>query len=366
MLTTLLSVAALAAPAAPAFDPYNAYLWNKANRDRHNGKVDRGDWFEWWYYKVVPPKSETTSDEDAFYFVYGIVNPWDEARSNAASRAYVGFGSFADKRMAELRLAPGEFRGSYDSTDVRVGGANVATDRALVGRVDDVEWNIALERDWTFNAMGWAMSKDWLFNIYWYPAQASAFMTGDVRIGDRKIHLDHAPAYQDRNWGTSFPAWWTWIVSNNFKSSPGTVLAAGGGRPKLAGGFDAFEGVTIGLRLGGSGGPEYAFRPVDGDRVRVDVSFGKWEVVARNSRGEEIRISAFAPREKFMDLKFATPQGQVFHDFEALRGHVSVKLYKRLKLVAALESDDAGIEYGSADAHALENAFGDGRAELFR
>ncbi len=24
----------------------------------------------------------------------------------------------------------------------------------------------------------------------------------------------NAPCYQDRNWGTEFPRWWAWIVSN--------------------------------------------------------------------------------------------------------------------------------------------------------
>ncbi len=326
--------------AADRADPYNAYIWNKANH---------GDWYEWWYYKVVPPDSP----QDAFFFVYGVVNPWDTARTRPASRSYVTFGSFAENLMVERTLGPADFSASRDATDVRVGDAGAATDRALSGRIDGVEWNLTLEHDWKFNAMGWAMFRDWLFNIYWYPAQASAFMTGEITVNGRRIQLDHAPAYQDRNWGKSFPVWWTWIVSNHFKNSPGSVLAVGGGRPETVG-SDRLEGVTIGLRHGGR---EYAFRPVDGDIVRVNVRFGHWEVTARNLFGDEIQISATAPRDKFMDLRFITPTGAVFHDFEALRGQVSVKVLKRGKVIAELESDEAGIEYGSADADSFQRLY---------
>ena len=81
--------------------------------------------------------------------------------------------------------------------------------------------------------------------------------------------------------------------------------------------------------------------------VNVDVNFGKWEVRARNKRGERLEISANAPREKFLLLKFMTPQGTDYNDYEALKGHVSVKLYKGSKLLADLSSEDGGIEYGS-------------------
>ncbi|MBI3554981.1 MAG: hypothetical protein HY074_01805, partial [Deltaproteobacteria bacterium] len=91
--------------------------------------------------------------------------------------------------------------------------------------------------------------------------------------------------------------------------------------------------------------------------VRTDVKFGRWEVSARNRRGEEIHLSATAPRAKFMDLPFTTPQGRTYHDFETLRGHIHVKLYKYLKLIAELDTDEGGIEYGSFDSGALEPLF---------
>ena len=42
-----------------------------------------------------------------------------------------------------------------------------------------------------------------------------------------------------------------------------------------------------------------------------------------------------------------TPQGQIFNDYEALTGRINVKLYKGSKLIADLETDSGGIEFGS-------------------
>jgi len=192
--------------------------------------------------------------------------------------------------------------------------------------------------------MSWTMSRDWISNIYWYPAQAGARMSGTITYRGRSVTLNKAPAYQDRNWGTSYPKWWTWLVSNNFKGSPGTVLASGGGQPRIFPGVSFIQAVTIGLRHRER---EYLFLPTDGDKVSVDVNFGRWELSARNRRNERITISAYAPREKFLLLPFVTPQGKVFKDYEALTGHIDVKLFNGSNLIAELETDEGGIEFGS-------------------
>lgn len=219
-----------------------------------------------------------------------------------------------------------------------------------------------MEKEWGANLMGWTMHQDWISNIYWYPAQAGARMSGTINYRGKVHTLNGAPAYQDRNWGRSFPKWWTWLVSNNFKGAPGTVLAAGGGQPRIYPGVSPVQTVTIGLRHQGR---EYLFRPTTGDIVKIDVNFGKWEVRARNKRGERLEISAFAPRDKFLLLKFMTPQGRVFNDYEALTGRMSVKLYKGGGLLADLETEDAGIEYGSPDYYGEKPGDGETAAPGF-
>lgn len=331
-------------PRAPAQDPYNTLIWDRSSR---------GDWYEWWYYKVVLPGTS-----EAFYFCYGVVNPWDVKQTRPASRAFVDMGSFGAGEIVSRTYAPGEFAAASDRTFVQIGD-NVATDRALKGRLrtrdgEEVSWDLSLKKDWGFNAMGWAMSQGWFSNIFWYPAQAGATMSGRITYRGKTITLDHAPAYQDRNWGSGFPRWWTWLVSNHFKNSPGTVLAAGGGQPKIFPGTELLQGVSIGLRHKGR---EYVFQPTNGDSVKMNVRFGKWEVSARNVRYERIEISAYAPPEKFLLLKFMTPQGLVFNDYETLLGRIRVKLYRGSRLIADLETDEGGIEFGSHEKADFEGLF---------
>ena len=336
-------------------DPYNVFLWKKG---------DAGDWYEWWYYKVVDPQSG-----EAFYFTYGVVNPGDRDNAKAGTKAMIQVGSFGQGVVAQQDFSLEEFSASSLATDVRI-GANTATDKRITGSLKDrdgspISWDLAIDKKWSFNAMGWAIRQPGISNIYWYPAQASAAMTGTIQFHGRKYVFNQATAYQDRNWGRSFPHWWTWLVSNNFKNSPGTVLAGGGGKPKAFNGPALFSGLCLGLFYQGK---EYAFRTTDGDSVKFDIHWGKWEVTASNGHGQKIEISAFAPREKFLLLPFNSPRGGTFYDYEALAGHMTVKLFERSgfswKLVTSLETDQAGIEWGSPKPLGLENLFSAGDLKL--
>jgi tocopherol cyclase len=184
-------------------------------------------------------------------------------------------------------------------------------------------------------------------NIGWYPAQATAKVTGVIRVGEETIQLDRAPGYQDRNWGKSFPKWWSWVVANHWNEGADAVLVAGGGAPKVLGRPSPYEGMSIGFRYNGE---SYAFRPTDGVFPWTDIRFGKWEMRAQDIFGNRIEVSAYAPEAKFMDLQFLTPQGEIFHDWEALAGDVKVKFtpfspFRRRPIW--LTSSFAGIEYGS-------------------
>jgi tocopherol cyclase len=343
---SLTATLALAKP-----DPFNALVWNRGNHLAQNGKVDRGDWFEWWYYKVTVPGTD-----QAFLFYYGVVNPWDAGQENAASKSFVGFGSYTDGALFEEAHPVSHFEASYDETKVRIGG-NQATDKRIRGKIQDAKtgkkasWDMTLSLDWKFNAMGWSTSVPDISNIYWYPAQASARMSGKLTYDGKTYVIKDAPAYQDRNWGRSYPKWWTWLVSNHFEGSPGTALAAGGGNPTLFGGIEGVEGLMIGFRHEGK---VYSFRKSDQDPMDLDIEWGKWEATAHNKFGERIEISAYAPPEKFMILPLSTPEAKIFYDYEALKGWMRVRLSRwrafplpKWEVIADVQTNEAGIEWGT-------------------
>lgn len=343
----LFSAFASASP-QDAMDPFNTYIWNRQNVVAGNGQVDTGDWFEWWYYKVIDPATG-----QPFFFTYGIVNPWDTSRSLAGTKAVVQAGDYSGKFLVDQEYPVSQFKASYDNTDVTI-GANHATDKHIQGSVSqnghEMAWDLAIQEQWKFDAMGWSMGTGDLSGIYWYPAQAAAVINGWIRVDGKTFNLTAAPAYQDRNWGRSFPKWWTWLVSNGFKNAPDTVLAAGGGEPKVLNSVYLLSGLCIGLKHNGH---EYIFRSTDGNYVNFDIRWGVWNVVAENGRNERIEISGSAPPDKFMMLPFQSPRGPIFYDYETLLGNMTVKVYTRgsifenWKQVADLESDQAGIEWGT-------------------
>ncbi len=328
---------------------HNYYHWNRFNHILQNGKIQSSPWYEWWYYKIVLPDSG-----ESFYSVYGVVNPWDTSSFMAGTRAYVGFGDFSSKIMSEERFLLKEFSASYDSVDVRVGGKNIATDRHFEGELNDPisgiqRWSVDIVNKWTFNAMGWAMQIPRITNIAWYPAQADANCSGRIESNGKVHDFKDAPCYQDRNWGTSFPEWWAWIVSNHFHEED-AAIAIGGGLPEVLGN-KIYSGVSVGFKFRGR---EYTFRPNDLDNVRTKIKWGEWSVIAKN-KDLRIEVEATAPAEKFMDLQFVTPTGEVFHDYETLTGHLVVRVFdaRSGRKVATLTSDLAGIEYGSASSQKI-------------
>ncbi|MCB0351030.1 MAG: hypothetical protein KDD38_07590 [Bdellovibrionales bacterium] len=343
------------AQSSSAQDKFNSQIWNRKNHERGTGQVDKEPWYEWWYYKIILPKSD-----DAFYFVYGIVNPWDIERGSEASRATVEAGDFKNKFIINKVYTPAEYYSAYNKTHVEI-GSHLATDKNIKGRMvnargQKIAWDFTIEKLWRWNAMGWMMPTG-ITNISWYPAQADARCTGWISSNGRRKLFSKVPCYQDRNWGTSLPKWWTWIVSNKFENSPQTALAIGGGQPITFGNIHRLASVTVGFKYKGK---VYDWRPNNLDQIKMNISFGKWEVVAK-SLLYKIEVSAYAPREEFMDLEFMGPDGVVFHDYEALRGDLTVKFYKMSprgwQLVEELNSQHAGIEYGSRDTYEMQSLF---------
>ncbi len=333
-----------------AVDPYNTYRFNRVNHDAGSNRVDDSPWYEWWYYKVI------LEDGTPFFWVYGVVNPWDLNTSNPATRSYLSVGNFATHEIYNENSSLDSFTASYNETFVRIGDA-VATDHSLQGSIQSkdgpVSWNLSIQKEWGWNAMGWGLPFNPLVNISWYPAQSSALMSGSIDYKGRHYELKNAKAYQDRNWGTGFPSWWFWIVSNNFNEDKKAVLTCGGGMPKILG-HEVIPIISCGLRtsLG-----EYSFRNTDLEHSEYEISFGKWELSILNGN-KKLKVSASAPREKFMDLQFMSPQNTIFHDLEALDGSLVVELWEwsiigGWSIKNRFTSMAAGIEYGSENPDQL-------------
>lgn len=351
----------LALTTIPAFatndDPFNGFIWNRENLG--TSEVDRDDWYEWWYFKLIDPATNAP-----FYFLYGVTNPWDVGPQpeKSTSRSFVGFGNFADRWTVEQEFPVETIRAEYGRFALDFGNGNSASHSGLTGQIQAVDkeqgkprqvrWNLSTTPDWSYNAMGWTMKLPWASNIFWYPAQASLFASGTVEVDGKVYEVRSAHGYQDRNWGRSFPKWWAWIVASEFEGSPGTVLAGGGGVPKVINIFE-MPVFSMGLRHEGK---EYSFRFNDGDWIEMDIAFGQWRLKLINRDGFRLEVTGHAPEERFMDLVFRTPQGEDFHDLEALMGTLEITLSEWKPFqggwqeITRLRTEKGGLEYGSRDA----------------
>src|SRR5438270_873175 len=119
----LFTLLVLSAASSAATDPFNAYIWNHANHNAANGEVDTGDWFEWWYFKVVDPQTQ-----DGYFFTYGVINPWDSNTVLAGTRAVISAGDFKNHLQATEKFTVDQFTSAYNKTAVSV-GTNTATDK---------------------------------------------------------------------------------------------------------------------------------------------------------------------------------------------------------------------------------------------
>jgi tocopherol cyclase len=82
---------------------------------------------------------------------------------------------------------------------------------------------------------------------YWHPVLLAADVEGEARLGGRRLRLDGARAYVEKNWGPGFPGRWWWGQADAFPGDDVGVAFAGG-RLRLVGAAAAPTAVVV--RLG--------------------------------------------------------------------------------------------------------------------
>lgn len=343
-----LNAASLPSSTLDNIDLYNTYQWNRQNRNTN--KIDKGNWYEWWYYKVIHPETN-----QSFYFCYGIVNPWDKEGVSGNSRAFISFGDFHQKMILNTSYPVTEFESQYDLLSTRI-GMHIATEKTFSASFEDkdhsVNFSFSIDKKKGWHALGWGFLFPSLFNIYWYPAQMDSLFSGTLTLDGRTYHFDKADGYQDHNWGRAFPQWWFWIAANSFDQNRESSFVGGGGDARISNGIKIpITAILLALHHEGklyefrSNEPKYLFE--------YEIDLGSWSLIATNPRYKLV-VHAAADPKQMMDLPFQTPDGNIFHDYETLNGKLSVELYERriffpfnFRTIAILSTQNkAGLEFG--------------------
>jgi Tocopherol cyclase len=174
---------------------------------------------------------------------------------------------------------------------------------------------------------------------YWHPHLLAARVTGDLRLGDRRIALDGATAYAEKNWGADFAGAWWWGQAQGFPDDPQACVA-------FAGGPLALLGRTV---------PATAVVARVGDEVlrfgapasRVVTGGDGWRVSARSPRhaieveGEQAGARAFALPVPIPEERRVVPRSR-----QILAGRLALTIRRGRRTLFRGESSLAGLERG--------------------
>jgi hypothetical protein len=209
----------------PADRPPAAYRRAGADLPFGDPGRDHGAPFEGYYWRLVHP-------DDGWVIVWlcGVCRGSGGAWATVALAAHPG----GFLRHGTLEPAGGdaagfgawageEFHGTLDRLHV-----HLAPDARVEARLHPrVTWPRRV-----FGALGAAHFVPGLPQ-YWHPVLFAAEVGGEAVLGHRRLRLDGARAYVEKNWGPGFAGRWWWGQANAFPDAELGVAFAGGRTPLL-------------------------------------------------------------------------------------------------------------------------------------
>ena len=212
-------------------------------------------------------------------------------------------------------------------------------------QLDDANWiDVALRPrvPWprqSFGALGFAHVVPGLTQ-YWHPVLLDAEVMGEACVAGRRMRLDGARAYAEKNWGPGFAGRWWWGQAAAFPHSELGVAFAGGRLP-LLGASPAPSAVVVRL-----GRRVLSFRPPLA-RTRVRVGGGHWRLETSSPRYRlEIEGEAGEAETHLLPVpELGAPRVEM-RSRQALAGRVRLRLSRGRHLLIEAVSPLAGLELG--------------------
>ncbi len=275
--------------------------------------------YEGWYHKVA-----LADREEAFFFIYGVVNPRVGSAYPSEAFVYCGRASTLDTVYRSFPVE--QYSAADDFRDVRIGVGNRATALRFAGQLQEgghsCRWDVDLEEGvaWT-ETMGWLTGEKNL-ETSWTVGTITARAAGTIEFDGEVLRFEEGLGYGDHNWGRVFPRQWIWMQANTFDEA-GTALALSGGTVDMGG--TEMEAYMIGLLRGGE---MLTWRTQDLDQITAEASAGSWQVSGENDR-HRIEITGGCDAGTLFHLLAPTEQGMQPRALESLLGLVQIKLEER-------------------------------------
>ena len=188
---------------------------------------------------------------------------------------------------------------------------------------------------------------------YWHPHSLASAVSGSAELGERRVSLDAATAYAEKNWGSAFAEHWWWGQAHGFED-PGVCVAFAGGRVALPVGTVAPTAVVIAI-----GGRVLRLAPPLA-RTAASVSGDAWRVRARQGR-LTVRIAAEAgehPAPTLLPVPVVRERRVVLRSRQLLAGRLALEVRRGGRTVFAGASEVAGLERPAPGDQAAARAGG--------
>lgn len=339
--------------------PHSGYHWNQVTPR----------YFEGWYFRLTLPEINQT-----FAFMYSLEDPLGNEPNSGGAVQILGIDEaylirtfpnvqkfFADQNdlafghwhktnltsKAKL-LSPAEFR-----KDITEGYQ--ATAQLNQGSIYDPVRNEYCRWEYEIKPIyGWGNSQQpqqssagWLsflpiFEPGWQITMAHGLATGWIEWHGQKYQFTNAPAYSEKNWGSSFPEKWFWLNCNSFNQEADLAVTAGGGIRQVL--WWQEEVALIGIHYQGK---FYEFAPWN-SQVNWQVEpWGSWKL-----HGESTNYKVTLTGETNLSgtyVRTPTAKGLVFNCRDTTQGRLSLALHDyQGKTIVEAHSNLAGLEVGSA------------------
>ncbi len=208
--------------------PHSGYHWDGITRS----------YFEGWYFRVTLPEIAQT-----FAFMYSIEDPIGGQSNSGGAVQILGIDEeYLSRSFPDVK----QFRTSYNSLELEHWRETKKEGYKVTASLNQgciyaprhqqyCRWEYQVQPlyGWGNPRLTQQATAGWLsylpvFDPGWQILMAHGLATGWLEWQGRKYDFTDAPAYCEKNWGTSFPKKWFWINCNSFTHEYNLALTAVG------------------------------------------------------------------------------------------------------------------------------------------
>ena len=346
--------------------PHSGYHWDGIIKN----------FFEGWYLRLTLPEIKQT-----FAFMYSIENPLGDnyysggavqilgieeqyicrslpsVKQFWASKDNFSFGHWGRVGIGELTIKPKLLSPKEFTTNIQEGYQVTAnSNQGCIYNPKQKKycrWQYKIEPVYGWGnanliqqATAGLLSYLPIYDTGWQITMAHGLATGWIEWENQRYQFTNAPAYSEKNWGTSFPQRWFWINCNSFEGQTDLAITAGGGIRQVLWWQESVGLIGIHYR-----GKFYEFAPWN-SQISWDIKpWGEWKMQAFNNNYYSNNYSVTLTGTTDLlgtYVKTPTAKGLVFNCRDTTKGKLSLELKFQSKVIVKAKSNLAGLEIGGS------------------